>query len=64
LSFSLISAWHGVFLWDWAVNAQVTWLELLILFAGSLIVIWIGLNLLRSRPEMKTAPPNLILFGG
>ncbi len=34
---------------------QVPWLELLILFAGSLIVIWIGLNLLRSRPELKTA---------
>jgi L-lysine exporter family protein LysE/ArgO len=34
---------------------QISWLEMFILFAGSLIVIWIGLNLLRSRPELKTA---------
>lgn len=42
-----------------AIMEQLTWLKLLILLVGSLIVIWIGIGLLRSKPDSldSSAPP-------
>lgn len=38
-----------------AVIEHVKWLEMVILLAGSLIVTWIGINLLRSKSSLETS---------